>query len=435
MVIVKQFAQIPDYNGVPSRINSFTTHARNFYVCTETSGGLIYKISPSGKVSRFFDVAAAIRKSTGRAMSFSNSVHGGLRSVAFHPQFQKNGLFYVSAMEERPSDPSKVQYLADPKDTASADSVVIEWKYNHKKRVVDDMSYRQVLRIGIRVFNHPIKQILFRGNLLYIAHGDASRLTPMEGGGQRNDPYGKILRINPLKRGSLPYTIPSSNPFQNSSRLGEIYAFGFRNPHNLCFSKSNELFVTDIGRDNAEEINIVKAGKNYGWSEREGPWVHKATGGTISGVGALPKNDARFGYIYPVAFVGHAVFKEDKVGLAGSCPIENGSLLNNVMLYSNFPDGDMYYSFLKGMRNAVTKGRPSKLSQTATYRARLFFDHDGNENTEAIRVGNFLELVRMDRRFGGETRADIRFGQGPSGEIYITCKKNGRVYTVTSSMT
>lgn len=436
-VHVRRFAKIPDHNGQPSRIQSITSKGNSLYVCTGTSGGLIYKVSMTGQVSMFFNVDAGLREAKGRQMDYS-SAHGGLRSVAFHPRFNKNGFLYTSLMETRNGPASSYKYFSRPSNMIGADSVVIEWKYSFKEKKVLPSSYRQVIRIGMPVFDHPVKQMAFRGPFLYIAHGDGSVQSAITGGGQKNDGLGKILRINPLRAKGKPYSIPPNNPFKGKSKYkDELFAVGFRNPHNICFSKGGQLFVTDAGRDNVEEVNIVRAGGNYGWSKREGPFVHKASGGLVNGVGPLPKDDAKYGFIYPNVIVGHEGSRgAGFVGqaLAGSCPVENGSPMSGTFIYANFPtDGNLYYSFLSDMRKAKTTGPPNKLTQAPTFKAKIHFDHDNNPKTGAVVLNNLRDVIRREPGFGSADRADIRFGRGPSGEIYFSSKTVGRVYLITST--
>lgn len=437
-VHVRRFAKIPDWNGQSSRIQSMTRRGSDLYVCTGTSGGYIYKVSMSGQVSMFFNVDAAMRSAKGREIDYTNSGHGGLRSVAFHPSFRKNGFFYTSVLEKRNAPAKKYRYLSKPNNPIGADSVVIEWKYLFKEKRVLWSSYREVIRIGMPVYDHPIKQIAFKGPFLYIAHGDGSVQSAVAGQGQSNDGLGKILRINPLRKKGKPYSIPPGNPFKHKGKYkGEIWAVGFRNPHNMCFSKNGQLFVTDAGRDNVEEINIVKAGGNYGWSKREGPFVHKPYGGVIDGVGPLPKDDAKYGFIYPNVIVGHEGPRgAGFVGqaLAGSCPVENGSPLGGHILYTNFPtDGNLYYSSLRAMRKARVTGPPSKLTQAPTFKAKIYFDHDNNPKSPPLVLNNLRDVIRQEPGFGGAERSDIRFGQGPSGEIFFSSKTVGRIYLITST--
>lgn len=430
-VTVSKFCRIPDVGGRPPRIVSTVNFKGDLYVCTSTSGGHIYKVSLNGKkkgsVSLFFNVAQAMA-SQGTPMDFTNLQHGGLRSVAFHPKFNKNGLLYISTMQKRNKPPSSLKYFSRDSSLVPADSVLLEFKFDKKSKQVLASSLRVVLRIGMRVYDHPIKQIAFRGSFLYICHGDGSEQSARQGGGQRNDGLGKIIRIDPRKKGNSPYTVPNSNPFRGNSKWkDELYAVGFRNPHNLCFSKKGELFVTDTGRDNIEEVNIVRAGENYGWSLREGTFRHRNDGGGI-GCGICPLI-AKDDFTYPVAQIEHVGNRgQGFVGqaLAGSCPIENGSAMSGTMLYINFPtDGNLYYSFLKDMRKAKTKGKlaPNRLTQAKTFQAKIKF----NGQT----LPNFLAVVRKDRNSG---RGDFRFGQGPRGEIYVSSKTTGWLYLIESTL-
>ena len=119
---------------------------------------------------------------------------------------------------------------------------------------------------------------------LYIALGD---------GGSGNDPFhlaqnpnsllGKMLRLNVAVGDGDPegYDIPSDNPFLDGlpvSALGEIWAFGLRNPWKFSFDDptrggTGALVVGDVGQGTWEEIDYEPAdqgGRNYGWRNREG---------------------------------------------------------------------------------------------------------------------------------------------------------------------
>ena len=78
---------------------------------------------------------------------------------------------------------------------------------------------------------------------------------------------GKILRINPDG------TVPTDNPFfGQSNRRGEIYCYGLRNPWRFALDPSSGLiFVGDVGGDKYEELNVCRAGANFGWPAVEGP--------------------------------------------------------------------------------------------------------------------------------------------------------------------
>ena len=81
-----------------------------------------------------------------------------------------------------------------------------------------------------------------------------------------NTLLGKVLRINP--DGS----IPTDNPFYNQTTGANraIYAFGLRNPWRLKINAAGKIYMNEVGAGSWEEINEVKAGRNYGWPMIEG---------------------------------------------------------------------------------------------------------------------------------------------------------------------
>src|SRR5437773_9996358 len=101
------------------------------------------------------------------------------------------------------------------------------------------------------------------GNL-YIAVGDNA-----EGSNSQNlsNLLGKILRI------ASDGTIPSDNPFvQSTTARHEIWALGLRNPFTFAFrGTTNLMYINDVGESTWEEIDLGKAGANYGWPATEGP--------------------------------------------------------------------------------------------------------------------------------------------------------------------
>lgn len=90
-------------------------------------------------------------------------------------------------------------------------------------------------------------------NLLYVATGDISEP------GRAQDlanPHGKVLRM------TLDGAPAPGNPLADSPYT---YAYGFRDPQGLAFDASGQLYGTDHGPVSNDEVNIIHAGKNYGW--------------------------------------------------------------------------------------------------------------------------------------------------------------------------
>jgi quinoprotein glucose dehydrogenase len=218
--------------------------------------GEVWQLPPnrlSGDAELFLDFREKLKS----AMLFEEGFHG----LAFHPDFAKNGKFYISYSS------------ANPRRT-----VISEMRAHKGARAwkADPSTERVLLEQPHPMANHFAGGITFGPDgMLYIAIGD---------GGIRDDPYhnaqnplmlqGKMLRINVNTRsGALPYGIPADNPFASKQEYrGEIWALGLRNPWGFSFDPvTQDLWLADVGQDLWEEINLVRKGGNYGWSDRDGP--------------------------------------------------------------------------------------------------------------------------------------------------------------------
>lgn len=92
---------------------------------------------------------------------------------------------------------------------------------------------------------------------LYAALGDVSQ----SGLAQDRDALaGKIVRLNP--DGS----VPEDNPFEGSP----VYSYGHRNPQGLAWDGEGNLYAPEHGESALDELNLIRAGNNYGWPEIEG---------------------------------------------------------------------------------------------------------------------------------------------------------------------
>jgi glucose/arabinose dehydrogenase len=104
--------------------------------------------------------------------------------------------------------------------------------------------------------------------------GDTGPQGDPQGHGQDlRSPLGKMLRIDVDREDAgMPYSIPKDNPFvARADARPEIWAYGFREPWRFSFdSATGDLWVGDVGQDRIEEVDIVRAGENYGWNVYEG---------------------------------------------------------------------------------------------------------------------------------------------------------------------
>ena len=93
--------------------------------------------------------------------------------------------------------------------------------------------------------------------MLYVATGDAG---DAESAQDRNSLSGKILRLTPDGG------IPQDNPFPGNP----VYSYGHRNVEGLAWDESGRLYASEFGLNTFDEVNLIRAGKNYGWPEVEG---------------------------------------------------------------------------------------------------------------------------------------------------------------------
>jgi glucose/arabinose dehydrogenase len=200
----------------------------------------------------------------------------GLLGLAFHPKFKENGLFYINCVMT--SGPKRtVIYAGKPQVQNTIQTIIGEFKVDPKAEAVDlkQSPMRKVLVIDQPYENHNGGMVAFGPDgMLYVGMGDGgNQRDPSKNGQNLGILLAKMLRIDVDHRdGELGYAIPKDNPFvgkQGARR--EIFAYGLRNPWRFSFDRQTGLlYAADVGEDRWEEIDIVKPGANYGWSEREG---------------------------------------------------------------------------------------------------------------------------------------------------------------------
>jgi glucose/arabinose dehydrogenase len=192
-------------------------------------------------------------------------IEQGLLSVAFDPDFQSNGTFYVDYTS-----------LSGIGDTVIARYVVSDPSAD----VAGVVAAANILTITQPEVNHNGGQLQFdpKDGYLYIGAGDGGGAGDQHGSiGNAQDQsklLGKLLRIN--VRGVLTYTIPPTNPFtQTLGARPEVWAYGLRNPWRFSFDRvTGDLYIGDVGQDCFEEVDYQPAasqgGENYGWRRMEG---------------------------------------------------------------------------------------------------------------------------------------------------------------------
>ena len=174
----------------------------------------------------------------------------GLLGLAFHPDYEQNGFFYVNY-------------------TGAGGNTFIS-RFQASGNVANAGSESILLKINQPYPNHNGGAVVFGPDgYLYLGLGDGGAGgDPHKNGQDTTSLLGKILRID--VNGGDPYSIPSDNPFGN-----EVWAYGLRNPWRISFDRSTgDLWIGDVGQGDWEEIDYLPAGSpggaNFGWSIMEG---------------------------------------------------------------------------------------------------------------------------------------------------------------------
>jgi len=201
----------------------------------------------------------------------------GLLSMAFHPDYIHNGLFYV--------------YYTN----TSGDLELARYKVSANANVADAAS-----KVIVKTIPHP-GQSNHNGGELHFGKDSCLYLSTGDGGGGGDVPnnaqtttvlLGKILRFKVNTSNTSPYydlSANAENPYNN-----EVYALGLRNPFRWSFDRvTHDMWIGDVGQDSYEEINFRPAdsirGSNFGWHCYEGNNTYNTTGcGAVSN------------YIFPV---------------------------------------------------------------------------------------------------------------------------------------
>ncbi|MEJ2620228.1 MAG: PQQ-dependent sugar dehydrogenase [Candidatus Thiodiazotropha sp.] len=167
---------------------------------------------------------------------------GGLLDVALHPQFKTNRSIYLSYAEHKGNRYGTAVMRAKLKNNSLEETEVI-FRLSNKTKSRHHFGSRLVFK---------------REGYLFITlgdRGDKSRAQDL------SDHAGSIIRLHDDGQ------IPQDNPFINSSEAKpEIYSFGHRNIQGAAIHPTSGLLWThEHGPQGGDEINIPRAGHNYGW--------------------------------------------------------------------------------------------------------------------------------------------------------------------------
>jgi len=172
------------------------------------------------------------------------AVHGqgGLLDVALHPRFAENGLLYLS-------------YAARGTDGVGTEVVRARLAGNRLENV--QVIFRQSPK-GNRGQHFGSRLVFDRAGFLYITLGDRGE---MERAQRPDDHAGSVIRLHDDGR------VPKDNPFAGKPGWKpEKFTLGHRNQQGAALHpQSGALWTHEHGPQGGDEVNVIRAGANYGW--------------------------------------------------------------------------------------------------------------------------------------------------------------------------
>jgi glucose/arabinose dehydrogenase len=340
-------AEITDALDSPMYLTSPTGDDRLFVV---EQGGAI-RIIEDGQLlpAPFLDIDPLVASGGER----------GLLSMAFHPDYDTNGYFYLNYTDN------------------GGDTRIERYRVsNADPNLADPGSAQLVLTVEQPESNHNGGLVKFGPDgMLYIGMGDGGGGgDPLDHGQNPNTLLGALLRIN--VDGGTPYSIPANNPWANGSGgRQEIWAIGLRNPWRFSFDREGGmLYLADVGQNRREEINVVSSttpGLNFGWDIMEGTACYEPMSGCSTSGLVLPVHEYSHataecsvtgGYVYRGSAIpeldGHYFYADFCAGFVRSFVMVGGDAtehqewdlgsLGNITSFGEDADGELYILVQEG---------------------------------------------------------------------------------------
>ena len=179
---------------------------------------------------------------------------GGLLDVLLDADFVRNRSIYFCFSEPAASGNGNSTALA--RATLSTDDARLE---DVKVIFSQKPKFASAMHFGCRIVESRSPGVNGRPDgKLFLTLGE--RFSRMEDAQKLDNHHGKIVRIN--KDGS----VPKDNPFVGRAGvLPEIWSYGHRNPQGATLAPDGTFWMHEHGPQGGDEINLPKAGANYGW--------------------------------------------------------------------------------------------------------------------------------------------------------------------------
>jgi glucose/arabinose dehydrogenase len=231
----------------------------------------------------------------------------GLHDIALDPNFSRNRLIYFTYFAPPPGEDPAIWPEAPERSLSERRGKLLGFERVARARLSDDDKRLEDVQI---LLEGAERRLAFAADgTLFITGADRDRLYDSTTGGpdhEITDPdilrnfTGRVARIN------ADGTMPADNPFLGEATvLPDTFSYGHRDPEGIAFNPATgELWLNEHGPMGGDEVNIVHAGKNYGWPNASygrqyngAPVARKAT--AKQGVTAKEGTEQPIYYWYP----------------------------------------------------------------------------------------------------------------------------------------
>jgi aldose sugar dehydrogenase len=306
---------------------------------------------------------------------------------------------------QQPSDKSKnvdvFLYLTTYDAKEQLKNMVYKYQWNGTKLI------NPVLFLELPALPGPIhnsgKLAIGPDNYLYIVIGDLNRsggVLQNKRNGSAPDDTGVILRVNPYDGSPA-----KNNPFLNnvslnsSDPIGKYYAYGIRNSFGEAFDPiTGQLWITENGPADYDEINLVKPGFNGGWKILDGPILRtRATHNVLTSFPGSEYSDPVFSWRKTIGVT----------GLDFASSVLGKKYANNIFV-GDFNNGNLYYFVVNANRSGLDFADKIGLSDLVADN-----DKEVSYNILGTGLGHITEVKT-----------------GPDGFLYILGYENDRILRI-----
>lgn len=221
-------------------------------------------VSEKGGRLWLVDVATGRKQQVGGVPEVATGGQGGLGDVVLHPDFAGNGLIYLSYVEAGEGGKGAVLGVGELALSGAGAPRIVQM------RVI----WRQSPKVdGNGHFAHRIA--FAPDGTIFLTSGERQKMEPAQ---DPNSDLGKIIHMT-----------------AEGQRInGHHYTMGHRNPLGIAFAPDGRLWSTEMGPKGGDELNLIVAGKNYGWP--------RASNGSHYDGREIPDHRPRDGFEAPKAW-------------------------------------------------------------------------------------------------------------------------------------